>query len=106
MLYQGIVFGMRLQTCLNKKDLRLIASPSEYPQGESNPCTPRPNPKPANTSGDSPPRPDRALTIPAPVHPDLAALLALWDRLPEAGRKLLRQTAETLAAQPPPKPRR
>jgi hypothetical protein len=26
----------------------------------------------------------------------MAALLALWDRLPEEGRKLLRQTAETL----------
>jgi hypothetical protein len=28
---------------------------------------------------------------------DLTALLALWDRLPESGRKLLRRTAETLA---------
>jgi hypothetical protein len=52
-------------------------------------------------------RPDRALTIPtAPTpdsDPDLTALLALWDRLPDGGRKLLRQTAETLAGALPRK---
>ena len=29
--------------------------------------------------------------------PDLVRLVELWERLPEAGRKLLRQTAETFA---------
>jgi hypothetical protein len=50
------------------------------------------------------------LTIPTTsaldCDPDLAALLALWDRLPEGGRKLLRQTAETLAETLPAKPPR
>jgi hypothetical protein len=32
---------------------------------------------------------------------DLARLLELWSDLPEAGRKLLRTTAETLAGQLP-----
>jgi hypothetical protein len=31
--------------------------------------------------------------------PDLARLLELWERLPEAGRKLLRQTAETICGE-------
>jgi hypothetical protein len=33
----------------------------------------------------------------SPDDADLTAVLALWDRLPAGGRKLLRQTAETLA---------
>jgi hypothetical protein len=28
--------------------------------------------------------------------PDLARLMELWERLPKRGRKLLRQTAETI----------
>ena len=32
--------------------------------------------------------------------PDLATLLDLWPMLPDGGRKLLRQTAETLAGTP------
>jgi hypothetical protein len=31
--------------------------------------------------------------------PDLARLLELWERLPEGGRRLLRQTAETLCGE-------
>ena len=38
--------------------------------------------------------------------PDLAALLAAWDRLPDGGRKLLRQTAEALAGTLPRKGRK
>jgi hypothetical protein len=33
----------------------------------------------------------------SPIDPDLSALLDLWGRLPKCGKKLLRQTAETLA---------
>jgi hypothetical protein len=33
----------------------------------------------------------------SPNDPHLIALLEVWDRLPDGGRKLLRQTAETLA---------
>jgi hypothetical protein len=38
--------------------------------------------------------------------PDLAALLALWDRLPERGRRLLRETAEAMTGTLPGKRQR
>jgi transcriptional regulator of acetoin/glycerol metabolism len=40
-----------------------------------------------------------------PNDPDLARLLELWGRLPEGGRRLLRQTAETLCGALPGKKR-
>jgi hypothetical protein len=47
----------------------------------------------------------RSLARESPNDPDLTVLLELWDRLPEPGRKLLRQTAETLVGTLPMKRR-
>jgi hypothetical protein len=81
-------------------DRIMPAARGMYPQGESNPCLPSRNSQPITTCDEPAPRPDRALTIAIPetaeTDPDLAALLAVWDRLPEGGRTLLRQTAEAL----------
>ena len=59
--------------------------------------TPSPNGQTAQDVTPTPKTPlARTLAQESPNDPDLAALLALWDRLPEGGRKLLRQTAEAL----------
>jgi hypothetical protein len=41
----------------------------------------------------------KAFAIPAQTDTDLARVLELWSALPEAGRALLRTTAETLTGQ-------
>jgi hypothetical protein len=50
---------------------------------------------PATTSGQPPPRPDRALTKPAETDPGLGRIIDAWPTLPELIRKAMLALVES-----------